>query len=180
MSRKYVVIGLLMVVFAFPTQDSFVEAGCKGDKSKLRSKWKVKLRQRCQAFIDSKKNVDVREGATCFVVGFNNHIKEEKCVMGSSCFTYAQNDVDGMSIPFCESGDYSVNTKPRGSCASQKKHIRNKYKDKWKQVCNEWKKVLHGARPGHQESGCQRYMGAHYRENVYEPILQAAYERECN
>ena len=66
MFRKFILVGLLIAVFAFPSQDSFVEAGCKGDKSKLRSKWKDKLRERCQAFIDSK-NVDVREGATCFV-----------------------------------------------------------------------------------------------------------------
>ena len=32
MSRKYVVIGLLMVVFDIPTQERFVEAGCKGEK----------------------------------------------------------------------------------------------------------------------------------------------------
>ena len=48
MDRKYVVIGLLMVVFAFPATESYVFAkSCKKQKSDLRSREKDKIKSKC-------------------------------------------------------------------------------------------------------------------------------------
>ena len=130
MGRKFILVGLLMVVFAFLTQDSFVEAGCKSDKRTLRSKWEDKLRERCQAFIDSK---DVKVGAV-----------PSESRSGNLCFRYnARDAIDEMEIEFCTSGEYTVSTNPGGACTLQKKHIREKYKAQYRALCDSWEESLY-------------------------------------
>ncbi len=106
MNRKFILIGLLMAVFVFPVNDSFVSAkSCKKQKSKLRSRLKENIKSLCVDEI------------LPTVLGIPDHEFNES--------EHAE---------FCRArkadGDWSVKTNPTGSCGKQKDHIRKKYGNK--------------------------------------------------
>ena len=58
MNRKFILIGLLMAVFVFPVNDSFVSAkSCKNQKSDLRGHKKDIIRSLCEDILQSFKSI---------------------------------------------------------------------------------------------------------------------------
>jgi hypothetical protein len=103
MDRKFILIGLLMAVFVFPVNDSFVSAkSCKNQKSDLRGQKKDIIRSLCEDILQSFK---------------------------SRSFFSASDGIFGL-MDTCEKSDWSVKTNPKGNCGKQKNHIRKRYNEK--------------------------------------------------
>ena len=99
MTSKYIVIGLLMAVFAFPTNDSFVFAkSCKAQMVFIEAGKKEEIRSLCEDDILPSK---------ALARGFTIHTR----VQPTSRVVHL--------VEYCEKGDWSVATNPEGGCVKQ-------------------------------------------------------------